>query len=149
MFGLLKTLLFTAALRQGAGDAKRRLQRAVVLGAVALGGGLLFVVGLGFLIAAGHDALVAATDERTANLICGAAFLVIGGITIAVSRTDIGARRPVAGLTRPDMRPEIRAEIPANAAILGREVEALLSRHVGTVATSAFVAGLLLAIRRR
>lgn len=140
MFGVLKTLLFTAALRQSAEGAKRKLRRALI-GALAVTLGVLIAgVGLGFLIAFGHAALALATDPQTANLAFGAGFVVIGGIVIA------------AGTARGQAREEATPPaIVPTAAIsgLGRDIEALMSRNAGTLATGAFVAGLLLALRRR
>lgn len=140
MLGLLKTLLFSLALQRGAGNAKRRLQHAVLRAAMACLGGLLLLGGLVFLIAAGHAALVLATDARTANLICGAGLILVGGVIVAASRRVRGGK-PI-DLPRP-------AEEPIAVAVLGRDLERILSRHVGTVATGAFVAGLLMATRRR
>jgi len=141
MLGLLKTLLFSFALQQGAGNAKRRLQRAALRAAMACFGGLLLLGGAGFLIAAGHEALALATDVRTANLICGAGLILVGGVIVAGSR-GVGGGKPI------DL-PSPAAPEPLAAAVLGRDVERILSRHVGTVATGAFVAGLLMATRRR
>jgi hypothetical protein len=151
MFGLLKTLLFSLALQQGAGNAKRRLQRAALRAAMACLGGLLLLGGLVFLIAAGHAALVLATDARTANLICGAGLTLIGGVVVAASR-NVRAGKLIDQSNAPAPEPqaqESQAQESLAMAVLGRDVERILSRHVGTVATGAFVAGLLMATRRR
>ena len=143
---MLKTLLFSLALQQGAGNAKRRLRRAALRAALACLGGLLLLGGLIFLIAAGHEALVLATDARTANLICGAALILIGGVIVAASR-NVRASMPIDQPNAPAQEPQAQESLAA--AVLGRDVERILSRHVGTVATGAFVAGLLMAMRRR
>ena len=146
MFGLLKTLLFSLALQQGAGNAKRRLQRAALRAAMACLGGLLLLGGLVFLIAAGHAALVLATDARTAKF----------DLRRRPDPDRRGGRRgqpqsragkPIDQSNAPAQEPQAQ-ESPA-VAVLGRDLERILSRHVGTVATGAFVAGLLMATRRR
>ncbi len=143
MFSLLRTLLFTVALKQGTDGARRGMRRAVARALAALCGLLASVAGAGFLIVAGHEALVLATDRQSANLICGGVLVVIGVLTIAASR---------ASGNRPAPQPQDLPGVPTptiGAGLLGRDVEVLLSRNAGTIATGAFIAGLILATRRR
>lgn len=143
MFGLLRTLLFTVALKQSADGAKRGMRRAIARALAALCGLVVLLVGAGFLLTAGHEALVVATDHQTANLICGGALVLVGLVTILASR----ARRKHLPEAVPDV-PGLPSQ-SLGAGLLGRDLEVLLSRNAGTIATGAFIAGLILATRRR
>lgn len=143
MLGLLKTLAFSAMLRQGAVSARRRLRHALICGLVAACGGLVFLVGVGFLVAFGHEALALATDDQTANLVFGAGLVVIGAIAIAAVRAT---GKPSSGQPL-EAPPAMTAGLPAGG--LTSDIERLLSRNAGTLAAGAFVAGLLMATRRR
>src|SRR5215510_3556614 len=83
---LIRTLLLTAAVRQGADGAKRRMQRGLARAAILAFAGLLIFGGLGFLIIAAHDALADWLDPLSAKLICGGALLVAGAILFAIAR---------------------------------------------------------------
>jgi hypothetical protein len=140
MFGLVKTMLFTAALRQSAGNAKRSVERALLKAAAVFVGLVLALVGIGFLIGAGHQALAYETDSVTASLVCGGVLLLVGLIVIAVSR--------IKHRHKPDL-PSMREATGLPPGLLGPDVERLLQRNVGPLAIGAFVAGLLLSARRR
>jgi hypothetical protein len=143
MLGLLKTLAFSTMLRQGAVGARRRLRRALICGLVAACGGLTFLVGVGFLLAFGHEALALSTDNQTANLVFGAGLAMIGAIAIAAVRAT---GKPSSGQPL-EAPPAMTASLPAGD--LTSDIERLLSRNAGTLAAGAFVAGLLMATRRR
>ena len=143
MFGLLRALLFTLALKQSADGARRGMRRAVARAVAALCGALVLMVGAGFLLTAGRAALVLATDRQSANLICGGALVLIGLLAIAASKAG-RKRLPEAAQEAPGMPIQ-----PLGAGLLGRDLEVLLSRNAGTIATGAFIAGLILATRRR
>lgn len=143
MLGLLRTVMFTSALRQGVGSAKRRVKQAAMRAIFAVCAFILFMVGLGFLIAAAHDALVIATDGRTAKLICGGVLVVAGIIVLLAGRPR--SRKRVKAL---EDQARDAAGLPV-AGLLGPEAERFLSRNAGNVAIGAFVAGMLLALRRR
>lgn len=141
MFSLFRTLLVTAAVQQGAADAKRRLRRALLQLAVCAAGGLLILGGLIFFLAALHDALAVRYDPLSAKLICGGALLLLGAVAMVVARQPSARRR---------VYPERPAAASADiAASLGQDVETLLSRNAGLFTIGAFVAGLLIAAKRR
>ena len=141
MLSLVRTLFVTAALQQGADDVKRRLRQALIQALIAVVGGLLAVGGGVFLLVAAHDALAARIDPLSAKLICGAALLTLAVLTLAIRQT--------IGRDRPTSRQRAR-HISSNAGIgLRRDMENMISRNAGTLATGAFVAGLLLAARPR
>ena len=143
MFGLLRTLLFTLAVKQSADGARRGMRRALARALAAACGALALLVGAGFLLVAGHEALVLATDRQSANLICGGALVLAGLLTIVASKAS--RKRPSEAL--PDVAgPPVP---PLGTGLLGRDLEVLLSRNAGTIATGAFIAGLILATRRR
>jgi len=141
MLSLLRTLFLTAAVRTGAGEAKRTMQRGLARAAVAALGGLLAFCGLAFFVVAGHDALADWLDPQSAKLICGGILVGIGAILFALGRRA-GRRRRVAEQKAPEA-------VGDAAAAIGRDIEAVLSRNAGALTVGAFVLGLLLAARRK
>jgi protein-S-isoprenylcysteine O-methyltransferase Ste14 len=140
MMSLLRTLFFTAAVRTGAGEAKRTMQRGLMRVAIAALGGLLAFCGLAFFVVAGHDALADWLDPQSAKLICGAVLVALGAILFALGRRS--GRRRVAEQSAPEA-------VGDAAAAIGHDIEAALSRHAGVLTIGAFVLGLLLAARRK
>jgi len=141
MFSLLRTLLVTAAVQQGAADAKRRLRRGMIQLALCFIAGLLAVGGAIFLMAALHDALAFRFDPLTAKLICGGGLLVLGLIAVLI------ARQPLARSRVHTVRPQAASIDIASA--IGQDIGATLSRNSGVLTIGAFVAGLLIAAKRR
>ncbi len=142
MFSLLRTLLVTAAVQQGAADAKRRFRRGMIqLGLVAIAG-LLGLAGAVFLIVALHDALAFRFDPLTAKLICGGGLVALGLIAFLI------ARQPLTSSRINRERPAAAASVDI-AAALGEDIGAALSRNAGMLTIGAFVAGLVIATRRR
>jgi len=141
MMSLLRTLFFTAAVRTGAGEAKRSMQRGLARAAIVAFGGLLGFCGLAFFVIAGHDALADRLDPQSAKLICGGVLVVLGAILFALGRRS-GRRRRVAEPSAPEA-------VGDAAAAIGHDIEALLSRHAGALTIGAFVLGLLLSARRK
>jgi cytochrome c biogenesis protein CcdA len=142
MFSLLRTLLVTAAVQQGAADAKRRFRRGMIQLALCFIAGLLAFGGAIFLMAALHDALAFRFDPLTAKLICGGALIVLGLIAFLIARQPFSSGR----INRE--RPAAAASVDI-AAALGEDIGATLSRNAGMLAIGAFVAGLVIATRRR
>jgi putative superfamily III holin-X len=138
---LIRTLLLTAAVRQGADGAKRRVQRGLARAAVLAFGGFLILCGLGFFAIAAHDALADWLDPMSAKLICGGVLLVIGIILFAVARYK--------GRSRTAHVPATAAAVGDAAAAITDDIEAALSRHAGVLTIGALVLGLLLSSRRR
>jgi hypothetical protein len=136
---LIRTLLLTAAVRQGADGAKRRMQRSLARAAIAAFAGLLMLGGLIFFIIAGHDALADRLDPLAAKLICGAALLVIGIVLFAVGRYSGRSRRPQQAAA---------AAVGDAASAVTSDIEGALSRNAGALTLGAFVLGLLLSRRR-
>lgn len=142
MFSLLRTLLVTAAVQQGAADAKRRFRGAMIQLALAALGGLLAVGAAIFLMVALHDALAFRFDPLTAKLICGGALLVLAMVALLIARQPLSSGR----ISRE--RPAAAASIDIAAAI-GEDIGAAVSRNAGMLTIGAFVAGLIIATRRR
>jgi hypothetical protein len=138
---LVRTLLLTAALRQGADGAKRRMQRGLARAAIMALGGLLMLSGFGFLIVAVHDAVADWLDPLAAKLICGGALLAVGIIVVLVARHSGRPRRVSQQATA--------AAVGDAAAAIADDVEAVISRNAGALTIGAFVLGLLLSSRRR
>jgi hypothetical protein len=137
---LIRTLLLTAAVRQGADGVKRRLQRGLVRAAILTISGLLMLGGLGFLMIAAHDALADWLDPLSAKLICGGVLLVAGVILFAIARYKrrFGTAHPQA----------TAAAVGDAAAAITDDIEGALSRNAGALTIGAFVLGLLLSRRR-
>ena len=142
MFSLLRTLLVTAAVQQGAADAKRRFRRGLIQLALVTIAGMLALGGAIFLMVALHDALAYRFDPLTAKLICGGALVVLGLIAFLV------ARQPFTPSRIDRERPMAAASVDIAAAV-GQDIGAALSRNVGMLTIGAFVAGLLITARRR
>jgi len=142
MFSLLRTLLVTAGVQQGAAEAKRRLRRGLLQLALCFAGGLLALGGVIFLLIALHDALAFRLDPLTAKLICGAGLVIIGLIVFLIARQLSAPRRIYSE------RPAAAASIDIAAAV-GQDIGAAMSRHAGMLTIGAFVAGLLIAAKRR
>src|SRR5262245_28522294 len=138
---LMRTLLLTAALRQGADGAKRRMQRSLARAAIVALGGLFVLGGFVFLIVAAHDAVADWLDPLAAKLICGGALLVVGIILFFAGRHT---RRP-----QRISQQATAAAVGDAAAAITDDVEAAMSRHAGVLTIGAFVLGLLLSSRRR
>lgn len=138
---LIRTLLLTAAVRQGADGAKRRMQRGLVRAAVLAAGGLLVFCGLAFFAIAAHDALADWLDPLSAKLICGGVLLLIGIILFAVARYKGRSRTAPVQATA--------AAVGDAAAAIASDIETALSRNAGALTIAAFVLGLLLSSRRR
>jgi Putative Actinobacterial Holin-X, holin superfamily III len=141
MFSLLRTLLVTAAVQQGAADAKRRFRRGLIQVALGALGGLLVLGGVIFLVVALHDALAFRFDPLTAKLICGGGLMVLGLIAFLI------ARQPLSSSSIKRARPA--AASVDIAAALGEDIGAAFSRNAGMLTIGAFVAGLIIATRRR
>jgi len=142
MFSLLRTLLVTAAVQQGAADAKRRFRSRLIQVALVALGGLLALGGAIFLMVALHDALAFRFDPLTAKLICGGALILLALIALLV------ARQPFTPSRIHRERPAAAASIDI-ASALGEDIGAALARNAGMLTIGAFVAGLLIAARRR
>ncbi|MFM9844301.1 MAG: phage holin family protein [Dongiaceae bacterium] len=142
MLSLLRTLLVTAAVQQSATDAKRRLRRGMIQLALCFIAGLLAVGGVVFLMVALHDALAFRFDPLTAKLICGGALVVLALIALLI------ARQPFTPSRIDRARPAAAASVDI-AAALGEDIGAALSRNAGMLTIGAFVAGLVIAARRR
>jgi hypothetical protein len=141
MIGLLRTLLVTAAVQQGAADAKRRLRHGFIQLSLCLIAGLLALGGAAFLLVALHDALAFRFDPLTAKLICGGGLIVLGFIALLI------ARQPFAPKRIHTERPQAAAADIAS--VLGQDIGGVLSRNAGLLMIGAFVAGLLIATKRR
>lgn len=141
MFSLLRTLLVTAAVQQGAADAKRRFRRGLMQLALAAIAGLLALGGAIFLMVALHDALAIRFDPLTAKLICGGALVASALIALLI------ARQPFTSGRIDRERPPAAASVDI-ASALGQDIGAALSRNAGVLTIGAFVAGLLIAARR-
>ncbi len=142
MFSLLRTLLVTAAVQQGAADAKRRFRRSLIQLALGALGGLLALGGAIFLMVALHDALAFRFDPLTAKLICGGGLMVLALIAFLIARQPLSSNR----VNR--VRPAAAASVDI-AAALGEDIGAAFSRNAGMLTIGAFIAGLLIATRRR
>jgi protein-S-isoprenylcysteine O-methyltransferase Ste14 len=142
MISLLRTLFLTAAVRTGAGEAKRTVQRGLARAAIVALGGLLAFCGLAFFVIAGHDALADWLNPQSAKLICGAVLVALGAILFALGRRSGRRRIRVAEPSAPEA-------VGDAAAAIGHDIEAVLSRHAGALTIGAFVLGLLLATRRK
>ena len=138
---LIRTLLLTAAVRQGADGAKRRMQRVLARAAILALAGLLVLCGLTFFAIAAHDALADWLDPLSAKLICGGALLVIGLILYAIARYKTRSRTAHPQATA--------AAVGDAAAAITDDIEGVLSRNAGALTIGAFVLGLLLSSRRR
>ena len=141
MFSLLRTLLVTAAVQQGAADAKRRFRRGLVQLALVAIAGLLALGGAIFLAVALHDALALRFDPTTAKLICGGTLVVLAFIALLI------ARQPFTPSRINRERPPAAVSVDI-ASALGQDIGAALSRNAGVLTIGAFVAGLLIAARR-
>ena len=137
---LIRTLLLTAAVRQGADGAKRRLQRGLARAAILAVAGMLMLGGLIFFIVAAHDALADWLDPLSAKLICGGVLLVAGVILFVIARYTRRSRTAHPQATA--------AAVGDAAAAITGDIEAVLSRNAGALTIGAFVLGLLLSRRR-
>src|SRR5262245_66445930 len=86
MFSLIRTLLVTAAVQQGAADAKRRLRRALLQLMLCVAGSVIALAGAIFLLIALHDSLAYRFDPLTAKLICGGGLVLVGFIVFLIAQ---------------------------------------------------------------
>jgi hypothetical protein len=94
------------------------------------------------LLVALHDALAFRFEPLTAKLICGGALVVLALIAVLIARQPFSPGRIHRG------RPAAAASVDI-AAALGEDIGAALSRNAGMLTIGAFVAGLIIATRRR
>lgn len=140
MGGLLKSLMWSSALSRGAADMTQALRRASRRAALALVGGLLALVGAGFLLAAAFMSLAIHLDPIAAGVIVGTTLLLIGATVLLSTRRPARATRTT---------PSADGIAPMSARDLGRELSTAAVRNPALFVAAGFVTGLILGRRRR